>query len=128
MTTIKTPTVYTGEMREKILQRLKFGYTNAEVCEELHISKNNKFYRTARELRAEYNLGVPKRITCMPNKQICRSCIYLGAYARGCDFYYWTNELRGCDPGTGCTRYVEGKSIHKIKGTAKMRYKASDET
>lgn len=127
MATIDKSQAYQGELRSKILERLKFGYTNSEIMEELNIPKGNRFYRTARDLRQEYNLGVPKRATCIPSRKICKSCIYLGAQSRGCDFYFWTNELRGCDAGTGCKRYKEGKSLHKVYKTRSRRRNTEDE-
>lgn len=113
---------YEGEMWDKIFYRLKMGYTNTEIIDELHLNPH-KLYKTARQIREEYGFGKPTRTKALPSREICKSCIYKGAKGHGCDFYYWTGNLRGCEAGEDCKRYKEGVSIHKIKGTCKRKKK-----
>lgn len=48
------------------------------------------------------------------NRHECVGCQYYRVFSRSepktkcCHFCFDTDEPRGCDPGTGCTRYTAG--------------------
>jgi len=52
--------------------------------------------------------------------KICRRpCVYRAANrsVHGCDFFYLTGELRGCETGAACTRFKEGKRLKHVDPT-----------
>lgn len=124
---MSVPKVYEGETYDKIYNRVKFGYSNAEIIEELKLT-SHRVYRTTKEIREKYGFKKPTRSKCLPSREICKSCIYVGQKSKGCDFYFWTDIPRGCEAGTGCIRYKKGTSLHRANGSCSRKRNKKDET
>lgn len=46
----------------------------------------------------------------------CPKCIYRSASSDliGCNYFFIKNEMRNCDPGDNCTKFIKGPRINLI--------------